>query len=348
MSYAKKSLNMLAPAFCLAAQSAMAVPFTIEGAIGSFVVANAAATGTATAGTIKCGELVVTIRGTTIIRTPTRQISFAELVSPIVLVAEGAAGVTGTPRAGFLGGACVITGDTATQAGAYVGDLALIEVSEAFMSGVVTSAAPFMIDNALVVDSLDSRLSVLRPAGGYYTATGTHPAGAIGTWPNAFTETVTSNEGFGVDRSTAPLGGAGAARGYWGTDNALHAFNIVADGVLSRTELRVSINKATFLNNGVAGKDAIKLSGGCVLGGALATTPVKVEYLPSPTARVPNPAWASAGANVACSAIVPGVVTPGVNVGRYTFVNTGLNFGGLNPVRLRATIDNVKYDFFTF
>jgi hypothetical protein len=330
------------------ASSALSAPFTIEGTIRSFVVNNAAATGTATAGSVKCGELVVTIRGTTIIRTPTRQITFAELVSPTLLPAEGAAGVTGLPRAGFLGGACVITGDTATQAGAYVGDLALIEVAEAFMSGVVTSTAPFAIDNAQVVDSLDSRLTTLKPAAGFYTSTGTHPAGAIGTWPNAFTETVVSNEGFGIDRTTSIIGAAAAARGYWGTDNVMHAFNIVSDGVLTRTELRASIGKAAFLNSGVAGKDAIRLSGGCVLGGALSTTPVKVEYQPSPTAKVPNPAWVSAGANVACAAVVPGVVTPGVNVGRYTFVNTGLNFGGVNPARLRATIDNVKYDFFTF
>ena len=52
-------------------------------------------------------------------------------------------------------------------------------------SGVVTSTAPFAIDNAQVVDSLDSRLTTLKPAAGFYTSTGTHPAGAIGTWPLA-------------------------------------------------------------------------------------------------------------------------------------------------------------------
>jgi len=217
----------------------------------------------------------------------------------------------------------------------------------ATLVGVVTSAAPLKVNGVTVVDSTDPRVGIMKPAAGYYDANGSHPAGPRSTWPNAFTETTVSNEGFGILANTTPTGGVGAVVGYWGTDNVVHSMATIVDGRLAKTDRRVSVAKGTCFTGAAKGRDTLAVSGGCVLGAAT-SVPVNIEYLPGPTLLDPNPTtWVVAG-TATCSAITAAVATPATNIGRYKFVNNASNFFNSCPTQVRATADKIKYDFYTF
>ena len=347
MTAFKTSLKLMAPALLALSSPAFAVPFGAEGYIQAFGAPDPALGAPAGSVTVTCGSVVTIVTPSTVIQTPTRQISIAEMIDPTIIPAEGASMVSGLPRQGFIGGFCVPAGDTATIPGAYVANKLRVDVAVATLVGVVTSGEPLKVNGVTVVDSTDPRVGITKPAAGYYDVNGGHPAGAPSTWPNAFTETKVSNEGFGILANTTPAGGVGSVVGYWGTDNVVHSMATVVDGRLAKTDRRVSVAKGACVVGTAKGRDTLSVSGGCVLGAAT-SVPVNIQYLPGPTLLDPNPTtWVTAGSST-CSRVVPVVATPATNVGRYKFVNNASSFFGSCPTQIRVTADNVKYDYYTF
>ena len=221
----------------------------------------------------------------------------------------------------------------------------MIDLGESTAVGLITSKAPFAIDKTPIVTVPEYRLGTPKPAPGFYNASGGHPAGAATTWPNAWTETFMSNEGFGINPATVLVGALASATGYNGSDGQIHGYDIVTDGQLNRIDKRVSISRAQCKING-KGKDQIDVQGGCVLGTTTAAA-VSVSFLTAGQKLSSNSIWTSAGVSAVCTAAAPLVPTPGTNVGRYKFSNQALNLNGSCPSTIRVTSDNVKYDFTT-
>lgn len=291
--------------------------------------------------TMVCGETAVIINSSTILQSPATFLTFAQLLDATPFTAAGFNPITGAKRAGFVGGHCLATGDTVT-APQFIANKVMVDLGEASATGLVTSKAPFAIDGASIVPVPEARLGAMKPAPGFYNSAGVHPAGASTTWPNAWTESVMSNEGFGINTSSVLAGSIASAIGFNGSDGALHAYDIVADGQLLRSDARASISRAQCTLNG-KGKDQLDVRGGCVLG-KLTSTPIKVEYLTAGQTLSAASIWSPAGVNATCAAVAPLVATPGTNVGRYRFQNQAMNLNGQCPSRVRVTADNIKYD----
>ena len=344
----KRLIATLAPLLAAVSSPARADPFVIEGVImeisalagGEFLV--------------RCGAVPTIVSATTIIQAPLRQLTLAQLADQTPFPYSGFNPVTGALKTGFIGAACIAEGDTLTRPNSYLVDTLAVEVTENVLVGVVTSSAPFMINGVLVVPTEDKRLVAHRPASGFYSATGVHPAGPEAAWPNEYTDQILNDEGFGVailtevsinDSLSLPLNNVNrpaSAVGYFGVDGKLHAHEIVAPSPLKRIEPRPAITRNQCRVRGRL-RDELEIRGSCVLPPGATTANVTLDYYTTPTS-----APLRAGIT-ACTLTPPLVPTTGYGLGVYRFRSTTMNFNGLCPQRYRASMAApggvVRYDF---
>jgi len=92
MSPFKSSLKFVAPALLALTAPALAVPFGAEGYIQAFGTPDPALGAPAGSVTVTCGGVVTVVTPSTVIVTPTRQISIAEMIDPTLIASKAALG----------------------------------------------------------------------------------------------------------------------------------------------------------------------------------------------------------------------------------------------------------------
>lgn len=331
----------------LGAHSAQAEIFEAQGTIRS-ITTNA--NGTVT---LVCGNMVTIVDNNTEIRTPVGQITLAQLTSTTPFPNAGFNALTGAPRAGFVGGTCVAAGDDAIVPGQRTVVLLEVEIEENLLLGGKTAGQGYQIQGVPVVPLTDSRLSIIKPAAGFYNANGSHPANPTGAAVvNNTLNTATGNinlemarneYGFGIDLNTVPVGDLGASEGYYGSDGRFYAFIIeTTGGTPLRTEPRPSALRAQCRNDLNRPRDEIEVRGGCLLPRNQPNATVTIEGM------LPNGNFQTYG-TTACNVAGDAVPGPNYQFGLYRFGATNLtltNNACPAQIRVRTTIGNItRYDF---
>ena len=336
----------LATAGLLGTQAARSEIFEAQGTIRSM---QTNANGTVT---LVCGNMVTVVNNNTEIRTPVGPITIAQLTNTTPFPSSGFNALTGAQRAGFIGGTCVAQGDDAIVPGQRTVVLLEVEIEENLLLGGKTAGQGYQIQGVPVVPLTDSRMSIVKPAAGFYNANGSHPAnvGTIGgvNLVNAATgninlEMARNEFGFGIDLNSVPVGDLGAAEGYYGTDGRFYAFLIeTSAGTPLRTEPRPSAMRAQCRNDLNRPRDEIEVRGGCLLPRNQASTVVTIE---GQLADGSFQNYGTATCNVAADA-APG---PNYQFGLYRYGASNLTLtNNVCPaqIRVRTTIGNItRYDF---
>lgn len=334
----------------LGAAGAHAEIFESQGTLKS-MTDNRATNGTVT---IVCGTLTATVDANTIIRSPTRRLTIADLLNPAPFANSGFNGMTGAPRAGFLGGSCVAIGDDAVVPGRKAVLELDVEIEETLLLGAKTAGAGHRIQDVPVVPLTDARMSSVKLAAGFYAANGSHPgmlAAALPVTIDSVTlapsspnlETARMEFGFGVDLSSVPVGDLGSAEGYHGTDGQFYAYIIeTSGGRLLRSEPRPSALRAQCRNDLARPRDEIEVRGGCVMPLNATTATVTVEgVLPNGTVQTYGTAVCTASPDVPAG--------PNYRVGLYRYGATNLTLANNAcpaNIRVRTTQAGVtRFDF---
>lgn len=310
MKIARKPIRLALPFASLLTLSlpAAAVPFAIEGPVRSVVAdvtpiepttANPSPTQPTTAVLLDCVGKKVVVDASTALRTPAGSLSVASLARAAAFPNSGNSPLTGQPRAGFVGGTCILNADdaiTTSFGGAtYPRALSLlVEVAENVLVGVgqLVSAngnlnkpvAGSTILGVPIATSDDARMPTIKFAAGMYTKTAGGPISGLYAYP-AKTEYVRNAYGFGVTPSTIPAGDVLTAGGYIGNDGTLYAHTIesttgtlISQGTVATQPTRPSIQRAQCLTlpgtvaNTFTSSYAIR--GGCVLPATTASATV--------------------------------------------------------------------------
>lgn len=343
-SLALRSLTLAAA--CISWPAAYAEIFEAQGTIRSI---QTNANGTVT---LVCGNMVTVVDGNTTITTPVGPITLAQFTNNAPFPSAGFNALTGAQRQGFVGGTCIASGDDAIVPGRRTVLELAVEIEENLLLGGKTAGTGYQIQGVPVVPLTDSRLSIVKPAAGFYNANGSHPATAggflginlvSGITGNTNQESARNEYGFGVDLNSVPVGDLGAAEGYYGTDGSFYAHLIeTSGGNLLRSEPRPSAMRAQCRNDLNRPRDEIEVRGGCVLPRNVATTTVTVE------GQLANGNFQTYG-TATCT--VDTDVPPGPNYqqGLYRYGATNLTLtNNVCPtrVRVRTTINNItRYDF---
>lgn len=286
-------------ALASATVAAHALPYVLESGVRS-IQANA----TFSQATVVCGNVpVVVVQGRTQIVTPVRDITVRQLADTTPFRESGFNQMTGAARQGFVGGGCIATGDTVnTINGMFVADVLEIDVNESVYVGVLAAPAAagsqiFKVSKSAAAGAagqmdvepitFDERLSILRPAAGFWRADGTHPAGMQPTAqantgllggllgglggttaaPGTRTMTITSEAGFGADPARAVAGDAVSVDGYFGAGNSTKMYGhtiSIADATLENATPRPSVLRSRCTVKG-RGRDDADIRGGCVI-----------------------------------------------------------------------------------
>jgi len=346
--------------------TAHAAPFSYQGTTRAITPA----TDVAGEYDLVCGVHAVRLTAQTQLRTPAGPITLAQLTDPTRFPFSGRSPISGALRDGFVGGVCVADGDDAIRPGTSVATLLEVEIEESTVVGVTTQSPeanlPLAINGVAVVRLTDPRMSIVRPAAGFWTANGLPGTTTAGV---AITDSVLDDFGFGIgfsETTLPPLGSPAAADGYYAVGNAtatdpatgatvvtgplkrFYAYNIqVSGGTLTRPQPRPSIQRAQCRNLDTRARDSIAVSGACVLPTNQTTTPVTLANVD--TAGTVVQTYGS----VACTYLVPEPGQPvpaGYRIGTYRFDNGGLTLAGnACPARIRAATTQAgvtRYDFF--
>ena len=339
----------LVPAIGLAAaigtQTASAEVFAVQGATRSITVNT---DGTVT---LVCGNMSVLINNNTAVSTPASPITLAQLVSQVPFTASGWNPMTGAPRAGFVGGSCAATGDDTTIPGVRLATDVSVEIEEALLLGARFAGPAYNMAGFPVVLLRDTRMSVVKPATGFYAADGTHPAlpnGAIQPPPNVpFTETARNSFGFGVNLSSVRVGDLGAAAGYHGTDGIYYAYDVeTTGGNLNLLNPRPSITRTSCKHDTRTNQMDLQVQGGCVIGGTANTMVIAIDGM------LPNGSFQTYTSTVSCNFSAEAVPVPNQRMGTYLIKLSGITpTTGACPARIRArsTVATptapIRYDF---
>jgi len=328
----------------LSATASRAVPFEFQGTIRAITpMANGSVQ-------LVCGTVPTVVTLTTAITTPTRKLTLAQLVDSTAFPASGFSGLTGLPRAGFVGTTCVAIGDDTTVPGQNALTTLSLEIEENSLIGATAGGqGGYDIRGTRATPILDERMAATRPAAGFYAANGIHASAGVApatAAANGLTETARNGFGFGVDLATVPVGDLGAADGYYGTDGQFYFHTLeTTGGTPLRTEPRPSIQRASCLNDAQAGKDRVELRGGCVIPATATTATVTLEgLLANGTYQTYGTATCTAAAGAAPSGA-------GYAIGLYVYRNAGLTLtNNACPSSMRArttTAGTTRYDFAT-
>lgn len=337
-------LSTLVAAIGLLSTASHAVPFELQGTVRSLTpLANGHAA-------LVCGSVTTIVTPTTVINSPSRRLSLAQLLDATPFPAAGFSAQTGQPRAGFVGGTCVAIGDDALVPGQLtVTDLG-VEVEENSLIGATASAPAaggvgFNILGTPAVALTDARMSAVRLAAGFYNADGSHPGSSLTAaagLADASLETARQQYGFGVDLATVPSGDLSAADGYHGSDGIFYFHTLETTlGTLLRKEPRPSIQRASCQNTNR--RDSILARGGCV--GPVGATSVTVTL----QGQLSNGTYQTYGTATCLIDTAAAPANSGYTVGRYDFRNDGLTLAGNacpSAIRASTTIGGVtRHDF---
>ncbi len=284
---------------------------------------------------VRCGPVdVIVIRNQTEISSPTRTLTLEQLIDQTPFPASGFNPMTGRPRQGFTGGSCIASGDVSTRPGSYVADSLNVEITENVFVGIVTGVNPLQMNGRRVIPLTDPRMPIQKLAKGFYRADGTH--GGSLTAPSALFDTVTTdNHQFGINPNSVTVGAIGAAWGYFGTNDALYAFEVgINSGILTRTQPRPSVTRARCVLRG-AGADELEVRGACVMPAGTTTVPINISYgNNSPGTKSTT---ITAAGTTAClrDADIPPQQT--YTLGLYTFRSRAQSFGAACPAGVRAS-----------
>lgn len=348
------ALALIAGASAACAQEANV--FTAEGTIKEIV-----ASGTpVTSAEMKCAGMTFTVNANTVMSTPVKTITLAQLTSGTDFTNAGfnptpATFPTAALRNGFRGGTCIATGSVTAgaQAGTFVytATSLLVEIAENVIVGPSTPAvAPyvFAVMGVPVTTITNARMSAGRMAPGYFrntvatlaaknnplnSAAPELPTDGFATGLAATKlETVLSNQGFGVNGAAIPVGTLSSADGYVGTDDVMYAHTINADGPLLRTHARATILRNSCNIIGRA-RDTVDASGGCVFapGSTATTSNITLQV------RV-GTAWVAPGSTVANSSVTATCNRiAGTSEGKWVYRGAQVTLGTC-PTAMRATV----------
>lgn len=274
---------------------ATAAPFSVEGPVGAIVNSGGGH------GTVRCNNVLVTITPSTTISSPTANLTL-DLLADSTPFPNAGYGPTGTTRAGFVGGTCIIDGND--DSGSPVADSVFVEIAENVLVGSVTSSpgSTMAILGTSVVPLADTRMPAAIPR-------------------NQF--------GFEIDINTVPTGDLAAAEGYLGTDGMLYAHTIeTSTGAPLVSDPRASIQRAECTNENRANRDRVEVRGGCVLPAGVTARAVLIAGVrPNVTQE-----QALGQANCALDPAFP-------PFGSYRFRSSTLELSGnVCPAQIRATL----------
>jgi len=339
------TLHILAGAAALlSATASHALPFEAQGTIRSITpLANGNMA-------LVCGNLSTVVTPATVVTSPSRTLTLAQLADPTPFPAAGVSPLTGATRAGFIGGSCALIGDDAIVAGQLTVTSLDVDIEENSLVGAVRGGLGFFnILGSRVVPVTDARMSAVRPAAGFFTATGTHPStgqdASLGL-ASGLLESGRQQYGFGVDLNSVPANDLSMADGYHGTDGNFHFHTLeVTVGRLVRPEPRPSIQRAACRNNVAGPGDSVEVRGGCVVPVTSASTLVTVQ------GRLANGTFQNYGTAVCTVDPLAAPANAGYRVGQYRYTNSALTLtNNVCPTSIRASTTQggvTRHDFLT-
>ena len=309
--------------------------FSVEGVTQSIVQTS---WGTAT---IVCNGVTVEITPTTMIATPSSNITVTDLADTTNFDAPGFSPLDKSNRSAFLGGSCIADGLRDTTTGDARAMTLDVEIAENVLVGSLTASParngqPLAVMGVEISPLHDNRLSAEDPMKGMWKNTGTS---FTAKWVHATgaTEHIHNLYGFGIDptkinfaKGSTITADSIAAVGYLGSDGKFHAYDIetLAPGTVLDATSRATLSDAKAVDNFISLNDVIDARGGCRLPAG------KTSQIVTVFGEVNSSGTIQTYGQANCIQIP--LDAP---YGRWRFTNAKLNFvGNLPPRRVGVTM----------